>query len=68
MKDRLQLLREAQQITHGIIDMSSALNDERYYDLREEGITDQEIIARLAGEILEEARSYYREDEYAEEF
>ena len=69
MEDRLQLLREAKQIAYEMIDISSALSNEGLAQYRKEGFTDQEIIAELAGEFLEEADYYFLEvkDEYATE-
>ena len=67
MKDRLQILSAAQQTAHEIVDMSSCLSDETLSGFRNEDFTDQQIIAKLAGEFLEEAVNSYDEDEYAEE-
>jgi len=69
MKDRLQLLREAKQIAYEMVDMSSALSDERLAEHRRNNLTDQEIIAVLVEDFLDEATYYYGgiKDNYADE-
>ncbi len=63
---RIELLEKALQIAHQMIDDNSCLSDGTLKCFRDGGLTDQRIIAELAGEILEDANSYYDKAEYAE--
>jgi len=69
MKSRLQIIEEAKQIAYEMVDMSSSLSDELLAQWRKRGLTDQEIIAELVENFLDEATYYHGKikDNYADE-
>lgn len=67
MKNRLQILGEAEQLAYKVIGGVSYLGDKLLAAFRDGDLTDQEIIAKLAGEFLMNAANCYNEDDYDEE-
>lgn len=64
--DRMEILTKAIRLAKEQVDDNSALADEGLSAMRKESLTDEQIVAKLAGEFLSEASENYDEFEYNE--